>query len=228
MPSNNEEHVVPARELAVGDILHFNHGQWEERKIVINMTKTSAVTVCDIGTSGRIAFSRKVKGKPADVVVYKIGHRDLTRAEINGLKQFVSMGDYNRALFENGLYFDLPRFETLFGYAEGEGKSSLVVDGDVVKTITSTENPDGDKVEIVRHRRKDYGTPGAPEKDTFGARVTEAEHGIVVGYVRANLNRLEDAEALADLYLGKRYFDGWDVEQALSQAQYLADAIIGR
>lgn len=219
---------ILARELVVGDIVEQDYRTWKERRIVVNITKTSATTVSDIGTSGRIQFTRKVKGQPTDVTVVRIGHRDLTRSEINGLKTFVSMGDYNRSMFEHGLLYDLPRFETLFGYAEGEGKRSLVIDGDVVKTITSTENPDGDKVEIVRHRRKDYGTPGAPEKDTFGARVIESEHGIIVGYVRANLDRQEDAEKLADLYLGKRYFDDWNVQQALSQAQYLADAVIGR
>jgi hypothetical protein len=225
MAITDQENVVPARDLVVGDIVEERHEHWSRRKIVVNVTKTSAVTISDIGQSGRVALSRKVKGKPADVVVFKVGHHDLTREEINGLKNHTSMGDYNRALFRHGLYYDLPRFETLFGYAEGEGPTGYGDDGETLRTITSTEFPEGDKVEIVRWMLKDYGTPGYPEKASYGARVIEAEHGMMVGYVRGNLPSEDAAAQAADFYLGKRYFDGWGIEDALSQAQYLSDIL---
>jgi hypothetical protein len=216
---------IPARELGIGDIIEQNYRTWKDRRIVINVTKTSAVTISSIGTSGRVQLTRKVKGEPKDVTVVRIGHRDLTRQEIDGLKNYVSMGDYNRAKFRHGLYYDLPRFETLFGYAEGEGPSGYGDDGELVRTITSTEFPEGDKVEIVRWMRKDYSTPGYPETASYGARVIEGEHGMMVGYVRANLKSEEDAAQAADFYLGKRYFDDWDIEHALPQAQRLADIL---
>lgn len=218
---------IPARELVVGDIIEQDYKTWKDRRVVINITKTSAVTVSSIGQSGRVQLTRKVKGEPKDVIVSRIGHRDLRPQETDGLKNYVSMGDYNRAKFRHGLYCDLPRFETLFGYAEGEGPSGYGDDGELVRTITTTENPDGDKVEISRWTRPDWSSPErpAPEKTVYGARVIEGEHGIMIGYVRANLASEEAAEQAADFYLGKRYFDGWSVEQALGQAQYLADIL---
>jgi hypothetical protein len=231
-PESEQEHTmatqeIPARELVVGDIIEQDYRTWKDRRIVINITKTSAVTISSIGTSGRVQLTRKVKGEPKDVSVTKIGHRDLRRQEIDGLKNYVSMGDYNRAMFRHGRYYDLPRFEILFGYAEGEGPSGYGDDGELVRTITSTEFPEGDKVEISRWMRPDYSTKErpAPEKAMYGARVIEGEHGIMIGYVRANLASEEAAEQAADFYLGKRYFDGWSVEQALGQAQYLADIL---
>lgn len=218
---------IPARELGIGDIIEQDYRTWKDRRIVINVTKTSAVTISSIGTSGRVQLTRKVKGEPKDVTVVRIGHRDLTRQEIDGLKNYVSMGDYNRAKFRHGLYYDLPRFETLFGYAEGEGPSGYGDDGELVRTITSTENPNGDKVEIARWMLPDWSSTErpAPEKAVYGARVIEGEHGIMIGYVRANIASEEAAEQAADFYLGKRYFDGWDVEAALGQAQYLANIL---
>jgi hypothetical protein len=218
---------IPARELVVGDIVEQDYKTWKDRRVVINITKTSAVTISSIGQSGRIQLTRKVKGTPTDVTVVKIGHRDLSDQEINGLKNYTGMGDYNRAMFRHGLYYDLPRFEVLFGYAEGEGPSGYGDDGELVRTITSTENPNGDKVEITRWMRPDWSSSErpAPEKAAYGARVIEGEHGIMIGYVRANLASEEAAEQAADFYLGKRYFDGWSVEQALGQAQYLADIL---
>jgi hypothetical protein len=227
MSITHEAQDVRASELVVGDIIEQDYKTWKDRRVVINITKTSAVTISSIGTSGRVQRTRKVKGTPTDVIVQKIGHRDLSTQEINGLKNYVSMGDYNRAMFRHGQYYDLPRFEALFGYAEGEGPSGYGDDGELVRTITSTENPDGDKVEISRWVRPDYSATErpAPEKAVYGARVIEGEHGIMIGYVRANLASEESAEQAADFYLGKRYFDGWSVEQALGQAQRLSDIL---
>jgi hypothetical protein len=227
MSTTHQAQDVRASELVVGDIIEQDYQTWSQRQVVINVTAKSAVTVSDIGTSGRVQFTRKVKGAPTDVIVQKIGHRDLRRAEINGLKNYVSMGDYNRAMFRHGRYYDLPRFETLFGFAEGEGPSGYGDDGELVHTVTSTENPDGDKVEICRWMRPNYASDErpAPEEARYGARVIEGEHGIMLGYVRANLTSVEDAETAADFYLGKRYFDGWDAEAALGQAQYLSDIL---
>jgi hypothetical protein len=228
MSTTHEAQDVRASELVVGDIIEHDYKTWKDRRVVINITKTSAVTVSSIGTSGRVQLTRKVKGEPKDVLVRKIGHRDLTRQEIDGLRNYVSMGDYNRAKFRHGLYNDLPRFETLFGYAEGEGPTGFGDDGETVRTITSSGNPDGDKVEIARWMRPDYSSTErpAPEKAVYGARVISGEHGFMIGYVRANLPSEESAEVAADLYLGKRYFDGWDVEDALQQARFLTDAVI--
>jgi hypothetical protein len=221
---------VWVKDLIVGDIIEEDHGTWKDRRLVVNITKTSAVTVDHHGHSGRVQFTRKAKGKILDVKATQIGHRDLADAEINGLKNYVSMGDYNRAKFRHGLYYDLPRFEILFGYAEGEGPSGYGDDGELVRTITSTEFPEGDKVEIVRWMRPDWSSEErpAPDKAEYGARVIEAEHGMMVGYVRANLASEDEAAQAADFYLGKRYFDDWDIASALDQAQGLANAVFGR
>jgi hypothetical protein len=218
---------IPASELVVGDIIEQDYRTWKDRRVVINITKTSAVTVSSTGQSGRVQLTRKVKGTPTAVTVVRVGHRDLSTEEINGLKNYVSMGDYNRAMFRHGRYYDLPRFEALFGYAEGEGPSGYGDDGELVRTITSSEDPNGDRVEISRWTLPDYSSKErpAPEKARYGARVIEGEHGIMIGYVRANLASEEAAAQAADFYLGKRYFDGWDAEAALGQAQYLADIL---
>jgi hypothetical protein len=229
-----EPETVYASQLVVGDIIEHDYGTWKDRRVVINVTKTSAVTISSIGQSGRVQFTRKKRaGKKSwdhHVQVERVGHRALARQEIDGLKNYVSMGDYNRAKFRQGLYYELPRFETLFGYAEGEGPTGYGDDGETVRTITSTEFPEGDKVEIVRWMRPDWSSDErpAPDKAQYGARVIEAEHGMMVGYVRANLASEDEAAQAADLYLGKRYFDDWDIESALDQARGLVDVVIGR
>jgi signal peptidase I len=223
MPITNEEHVVPAKELAVGDIISFRHGAWTERRIVVKMTETSAVTRSHIGQNGRVQFTRKVKGKPADVVVYKIGHYALTPEILEAFEEYYPMGDYNRALWRHGMYKDLPRFGEIFGFAPGEDPSSISEAEEIVKTVSSTGEPEGDKVQITRRKRKDYGQPGYPDKEEFGALVISGEHGFPIGWVRGDLDTVEQAEECADMYLGKRYFDGWDTEEALNQARYLSE-----
>jgi hypothetical protein len=195
------------------------------RKIVVNMTRTSAVTKSDSGQDGRIAFTRKVRKQPVDVEAEKIGHRDLRAEELAALRGYYRLGEYNKALFRAGLYQGLPRMAELFGYAEGEESPLYVAEGDVVNVVRSSGVPEGDKVEIMRQVRKNYGKPGYPEEATYGARVVDGEHGIVVGYVRGSLPTQEAAEEAADMYLGKRYFDGWDIEEALQQARFLSDIL---
>jgi hypothetical protein len=224
MPLTNPETVL-AQDLRVGDIVTEVIGRVTYRKIVVNVTKTSAVTKSENGQDGRFAFTRKVRKQPVNTEVKRIGHRDLSKEELATLRNYYKLGEHNRSLFQHGLYQDLPRMLELFGYAEGE-ESQLSGDaGEVLTTVRASGEPDGDRVEIVRHMRKDYGTPGSPEKASYGARVIDGAHGIVVGYVRANLKSEDDAAEAADFYLGKRYFDGWDVEDALQQARYLADIL---
>lgn len=226
MATTNKERVVPAHELVVGDIVEERFEHWSRRKVVTKLTAKSAVVKTDIGQDGRIQFTRKVKGKPADVTVIKVGHRDLSKEELAALREYYSMGEYNRALWRNGLYKGLARFEALFGFRSTEGPTGLAEPAEIRRSVKSTQNPNGDWVEIVLFRDKDYSTPGYPLKETYGARVIDGEHGIVVGYVRGNLKSEDDAEQAADFYLGKRYFDGWATEDALQMARNLSDILV--
>lgn len=225
------EETVLTRNLRVGDIITETVVRTTFRKIVVKLTAVSAVMKSENGQDGRVAFQRKVKKQPVDTEVHRICHRDLSEAELKALTGYYRLGEYNKALFKAGLYEGLPPMDALFGYEPGEGVlSGLVEDGEVVRTIHSSEFPEGDKVEIVRWMRPDWSSDvrPAPEEAQYGARVIDGEHKIRVGYVRANLMSAEDAEKAADLYLGKRYFDGWDVEDALEQARYLVDVVIAR
>lgn len=220
--------TVNAADLVVGDIFEEKIGTVTMRKIVVKQTAKSAVTKSENGQDGRVSHTRKVKGQPTPQRVEVVAHRDLTDLELKTLTSYYRLTERQQAMLHHGFAPGVPAMHELFGLTE-PGYGYLVNDVTVVRTITSSEFPDGDRVEIVR---KDdfthYTTAGKETITVWGARVIDGEYGIPVGYVKWTLASEEDAETAADLYLGKRYFDDWEPDEALRQARFLADGLCKR